>query len=290
MSSHSLLPSPPLTTVQTPLRPTRHAGSASASRDRLASRRTARGTVCAARGTVFTARGTVFTARGIVCAARGVVCIALLAVSAGGCKSSDGFTSGRPIEPDADLIKEADAPRVNFDTFFAAGELAESRGRWRDAAFSYSNALDIEPDNLPTLRRLAIAQVRCGDLPVGLASWQTYLAQSDGAPDAYGGLGYCYELCGDLAKADQTYRDGLARHPDGQLLRVNYGLMLARSGKIDQAKTNLAAVLTAGQVEYNLASVFEQQGKLGEAQQHYKLASQLDPTLAAAHQRLAAIE
>jgi tetratricopeptide (TPR) repeat protein len=65
--------------------------------------------------------------------------------------------------------------------------------------------------------------------------------------------------------------------------------MLARLGRTAEATLQLQAVLTPGEVHYNLASVLEHQGRREAAKMEYQRALELDPDLADARQRLTAL-
>lgn len=197
---------------------------------------------------------------------------------------------GTQIDPDSPLIEETVEPKIDYDTHLAAASLAETRGQWPTAVGQYEKALEEKPNDQTALRRLAVAQSKLGLSAQAIATWEKYRAVTQDSAEALGGLGYAYELAYRPADAEKTYQDGIAKYPNSQLLRVNYGLMLARLGQEEAAVTQLKTVLKPAEVEYNLASVYEQQGKLTEAQAHYRAAIALDPRFNAAQQRLAKIE
>jgi Tfp pilus assembly protein PilF len=66
--------------------------------------------------------------------------------------------------------------------------------------------------------------------------------------------------------------------------------MLAREGRIDEARSQFAAVLTPAQVHYNIASVLQQQGKKDEARAEFKEAIKVDPKFLDAQVRLADLD
>ena len=102
--------------------------------------------------------------------------------------------------------------------------------------------------------------------------------------------------CGDgriLITAVQKFKAravGIEIDPKNQPCRVNYGLMLARHGRIEEATTQLSAALSPAQVHYNLASVYEQQGKKDQAKSEYIEAIKSDPKLIDAQMRLAGLD
>jgi tetratricopeptide (TPR) repeat protein len=68
---------------------------------------------------------------------------------------------------------------------------------------------------------------------------------------------------------------------------VNYGLMLARMNRINEAITHLGAILSPAEVHYNIGSVYEQTGRTQEAKAEYEKAISMDPGLKDARIRLA---
>jgi tetratricopeptide (TPR) repeat protein len=105
----------------------------------------------------------------------------------------------------------------------------------------------------------------------------------------YSNLGFCYELSGDYNSAEEAYHKGLAADSRSQPCRVNYGLMLARQGKVNDALNQLSVVLTEAQAHYDVASIYEQQGKREQAKAEYRKALELDKNFLAAQSRLDAL-
>jgi Tfp pilus assembly protein PilF len=97
-------------------------------------------------------------------------------------------------------------------------------------------------------------------------------------------------MSGDPVRAEQAYKDGLARDPKNQPCRVNYGLMLARNHRVEEATQQLAAVLSPAEVSYNLAAIDEQQGAIAQARDGYKKALEQHPHMTAAQSKLAALD
>jgi superkiller protein 3 len=93
-----------------------------------------------------------------------------------------------------------------------------------------------------------------------------------------------------LADAEATFRTGIERDPDKTICRVNYGLMLARHDRLDDAVAQLRMALSPAEVNYNLGSVMEQMGRREQAKAYYQKALELDPRLSDAKERLAALK
>ena len=178
-------------------------------------------------------------------------------------------------------------PPLSADTHFAAGQLKEEEGSYELAIQQYQAALKIDPNHLPSLFRMGLVYSQLKRYPEAIESWKHYIAATHESAAGYSNLAYCQELSGDAQGAESSYQTGLQRDPNSQLCRVNYGLMLTRQNRIDEAKAQFAAVLTPAQVHYNIASVFQQEGKKAAARAEYLEAIKIDPTFVDARTRLA---
>jgi tetratricopeptide (TPR) repeat protein len=181
-------------------------------------------------------------------------------------------------------------PKPTARTHFAAGQLAESQGATPQAILQYNRALAADARHLPSLYRLGVLYAQAQAYPDAIHAWNRYVKLTDNDAAAWSNLAYCHELADEPGKAEDAYRQGIARDSNNKPCRINYGLMLARLGREQEAFEQLQVVLSPAQVHYNLASVNEQQGRKLEAMQHYRRASELDADLVEARQRLAKLQ
>jgi len=187
-------------------------------------------------------------------------------------------------------IKEVKSVPPTADTRFALGQLAESQGNIDNAIHQYNKALELDPKHLASLCRLGVVYAQLKDYNKSIEVWKRYIAASGNAGYAYGNLGYCYQLAGypNLAKA--TYQKGIDRDPKNAPCRMNLGIMLAKDGKVEEAVRMWDSVLTEAQIHYNLASVYQMNGRKEEAKAEYKKALESDPTLIDARARLSDLD
>lgn len=181
-------------------------------------------------------------------------------------------------------------PKYSAETRYAAGQLAESQRALPEAINQYREALKLNPEHLPTLYRMGIVYAQLRQYPEAIGVWKQYVKATRESAVAYSNLGFCYELAGQPDLAEKAYRDGLSRDSANDPCRVNYGLMLARQGRVNEAILQLQSVLPAAEVHYNLASVFESQGRTEQAKREYRKAIQLKPNFADAQARLSALD
>jgi Tfp pilus assembly protein PilF len=226
---------------------------------------------------------------------RTIICV-LLALSVLGCggnnKKDDATkdkaaASKRP--PDAFEAATED-PAITADTRFAAGQLAEAQGDVERALLQYREALKVDPKHLNTLFRMGALYTKAKRFNEAIATWEQYIKATNSAPAAYNNLALCYEQAGRLNEAEETFKRGIERDPQSATCRVNYGLMLARHDRIDDAIAQLRVSLSPAEVHYNLGSVQEQLGRKDAARAYYEKALELDPKLTEARTRLAALK
>jgi tetratricopeptide (TPR) repeat protein len=221
------------------------------------------------------------------------VLLLLAAVLVAGC-SNNPQTGGSSA--DAQKLRsekskfESENTPVNANTHFAAGQLSETEGKYQDAADQYEAALKLDPNHKESLFRLGSLYTVSKQYPQAEAIWQRYIKVTNNAAEGYADLGYCQELQRKFPEAEASYKIAVAKDPNSETCRVNYGLMLARQGRMSEATAQLSAVLTPAETHYDLASVLESQGKTAEAKAEYLKALQSDPRMEDAKARLAALD
>jgi Tfp pilus assembly protein PilF len=211
---------------------------------------------------------------------------------AAGCAKNDppgAMSTADQLRLRAEKDKFDTSTPLTADTHFAAAQFAESNGDPVAAVEQYQAALKLKPDHQGVLLRLGMLYTAQQQYPQAIEIFQRLVKVSDGSAGAYSDLGFCQELAGDSNQAESAYKAGIAKEPKNQSCRVNYGLMLARQGKMAEAMTQLQVVLTPAQVHYNIASVLEGQGRTEQAKAEYSASLQLDPNLVDARTRLAAM-
>lgn len=197
-------------------------------------------------------------------------------------KQSPGITA----MADNPEFETAKSPSITADTQFAAGQLAESQGSFDVAQQRYEQALQIDPKHQSTLYRSAIVHTQLKQYPAAIGRWNRYVEASNGNATGYNNLALTYELAAKPLEAETTYKHGVAKNPQDETLHVNYGLMLARAGRISEAEAQLKKVLQPAEVAYNIGSVYEELGKKDQAKQKYQEALSLNPKMTDAQTRL----
>lgn len=207
-----------------------------------------------------------------------------------GCNSSNQRRTASREPSVQEKFELVDEPDITADTRFAAGQLAESRSDWNRAIYQYEAALKLNPKHRPSLSRLAAAYAITRQPVKSVPAAKRFVEVTGGSPESYNDLAQCYEYANRPGDAETAYKLGIDKDPQNRLCRTNYGLLLARIGRTDEARSQMSEVLPVAEVHYNIASVLEIQGKKDEARAEYRLAIAADPNLSDAKKRLAKIE
>ncbi|MGA2232080.1 MAG: tetratricopeptide repeat protein [Tepidisphaeraceae bacterium] len=202
-------------------------------------------------------------------------------------KSNESSSIASSNTSSDDAIKERP---FTAETRFAAGQLAESQNNPNQAVIQYNEALKLKPDYLAALYRLGVVYAELKEYPQATEIWGRYIGATGEAATAFGDLGFCEELAGDAPKAEAAYKKGIEKDPKNVTCRVNYGLMLARAGKIDAATEQWRFVLSEAEIHYNLGGLYAQQGHKDQARAEFSKALELDPKLTDAQSRLTTLD
>ena len=223
---------------------------------------------------------------------------AAVACSAAGCAQHDNSPNAHQNPSAAAAIGADDGrefekrrnPAIRSDTRYAAGELAETRGAYAQAAEQYRQSLKQDPNHLPSLYRLGVVLAQLRNYPDAIATWKRYLQATHDSAAGYSNLGFCYELANRPDEAEAAYLKGIRKDPRHVACHVNYGLMLIRRGRDDAGRQQLQAVLKPAEVHYNVASAYESLGRKEQAKLEYRKALELDPGLTDAQVRLSEMQ
>jgi tetratricopeptide (TPR) repeat protein len=186
-------------------------------------------------------------------------------------------------------FEKAKSPPIAAETHFAAGQLAESQGNFELAIQRYEQALKQDARHPRALYRSAICYTQLKLYPAAIGRWNRYVQATQEAA-GYNNLALTYELTGKPREAELTYKKGIAAHPKDAACNINYGLLLARTGRATDAEAQLCKVLKPAQAAYNLGAVYQEQGNKAQAKEKYEQALQLDPEMTDAQSRLASLE
>ena len=208
-----------------------------------------------------------------------------------GCQAKPD-SSGRLVEPDTtlDLDAKTAQKQINVQTYLAAAQLAESQGRLPDAIEQYKHAIRRDTNNEAAIFQIARLYTLTRQYPLAIAAWERYVEVTGKNPAAWNNLARTHEIAGNWKEAEACYVSALNADALHEQTRVNYGIFLARRGRIDEASEQMSRALPPQQVQYNLGSVYELAGDFDNARTANRNALDMDRTFQPARQRLKAIE
>ena len=202
-----------------------------------------------------------------------------------GCKSGGNDQAGTGIPPDA-KVEPAAAVNPSAAAHLAAAELALTQNNLPESIKQYNVVLAMDPDNKKALFNLGTLYVYQRQFDQAIAAWDRYVRVTEDSAVAWSNLGRAHELAGHWKEAEVNYLRAIERDPKNKSARMNYGILLAKRDRIDEAKTQLATVLVPAEVQYNLGSVYELKKNYVKAKECFVKALSFDPELSAARQRL----
>jgi tetratricopeptide (TPR) repeat protein len=198
-----------------------------------------------------------------------------------------GCSSGGD-DPDTAQLPE---PAVTADGHYAAGmfheqavigkpgqDTSNQARKARDNAIDqYEKALELDPLHSKSLFRLAAIYTEQEDVDRAETYWTTYAEATDDAPEAWRNLAISMDLLGQSQKAEAAYRRCLAINANDADARVNLGMLLARAGRLPEARNELARILPPAEVHYHIARALQRAERHAEATKELRAAAAIDP-------------
>jgi tetratricopeptide (TPR) repeat protein len=218
----------------------------------------------------------------------GSAVLAALAMSFGGCKSSNRHEqAGIPADAKVEEVRSV-APDAKVH--IAAGDFAVNQGNRVEAIRQYEKALQLDPTGKIALYKMATLYTYDGQFDLAVATWQKYVDATNQSAGAYVNLGRANELAGKWKAAEVAYLRAINRESMNRAARVNYGILLAKRDRLDEAETQLGKVLRPEEVQYNLGSVHELRRDFAAASAAYTRAVEIDGNFTPARQRLSMLK
>lgn len=150
------------------------------------------------------------------------------------------------------------------------------------------------PDTVAHMQQ-GIKFLRAKQLDQARSQFETVIKMEPSIPDAYNNIGLSYAYENKVDKAIQYYRKALDIEPLYVPALNNLGLVLYSTGKAEEALYywRLCLKISGGQepeLHYYAANAMRDVGQKKEARENYLIAIKLDPSHAAAHSGLAALD
>jgi Tfp pilus assembly protein PilF len=178
---------------------------------------------------------------------------------------------------------------VNVKT--AMAQSFERQGNVDLAIARYLEVLEKDPENANANHRLAVLHDKKGDSETALKFYQTALDKDPENAQVLCDLGYSHHLNRRGKEAEDCLRKAIALEPNHHRAHNNLGLVLAHTGREDEALTEfLRAGLSEPEARSNLAFAMLMQKRQVDASHQYRIALQANPNLKSARDGLAAID
>lgn len=189
---------------------------------------------------------------------------------------------------DADVLnaREAETPRILPETHFRAGQLFEAQGQYDQAIRQFRKAIATSHDFVAAHHQLGLALSRVGRHHEAVKSLvrATELRPDNAA--LRNSLGFEYMLLARWDVAETELRAAVAIEPNLTRANVNLGIVLARTGRFDEALDTFQQVLPDSDAYYNLGLILRGQGKHDQAAEAFTHVLELDPQFTAASAQL----
>ena len=177
------------------------------------------------------------------------------------------------------------------DLQIAVARSFESQGRMDDAKRLYLQVIESLPEHTEANHRLALLLDRKGECAAAEPYYRRIIELKPEDAEWRCDLGYSYYLQQRWPEAETEFREAIARSPGLRRAHNNLGLLLARTGRGQDAIAEFAqAGCSRAQAEANLAFAFTLAGRWQDAQAAYRRALYGDPDLTAARDGLRNID
>ncbi|MCG6916201.1 MAG: tetratricopeptide repeat protein [Deltaproteobacteria bacterium] len=170
------------------------------------------------------------------------------------------------------------------------GVVLAEQGKFQEAIFHYSQALEVKPDHYKAHNNLGNALARLGRYEEAMNHYKESLRLRPDYAEAHSNLGNVLASQGKFQEAIYHYSEALRSEPDYVEAHINLANVLASQGKFDEAMNHYEEALRLkpdyAEAHYNLGNVLAVQGRFQEAIRHYKEVLRLKPYHAEAHNNL----
>jgi Tfp pilus assembly protein PilF len=219
-----------------------------------------------------------------------------LLASLTGCQTFNGMVASwnRPSHaPSAVVQDEPAGPLTNkqkADVQIAIARSLENQGDTTHAIKNYLEVVKKDPNRADAYHRLAVLHDAKGDSESARQFYQIALKKDPKNPELCCDFGYSCYLQKNWKEAEPQLRRALALNADCARAHTNLGLLLARTGREDEALVEFGkAGCDEAAARTNLGFALTLAERWPEAKQQFELALKVDPQSKMAKDGLAAI-
>ncbi|MCI0456330.1 MAG: tetratricopeptide repeat protein [Gemmataceae bacterium] len=156
-----------------------------------------------------------------------------------------------------------------------------------EARKSYQKALELDPKYAHGYRGLASLYLQLNNHEQAVATYRKGLDKLPKEASLWGDLGICHCRRKDWKPALECLQKAHALEPENREIGTQYGLALARAGRLNESVTVLAKVVGRAQAHYNVACMARHLNQPAAAKDHLRQTLQASPNHTDAQQLLA---
>lgn len=222
---------------------------------------------------------------------KGVWAVAAVLITAAGCQQVATPSLFPGLSSGADELSNKLKPKQAADVQVALARTLEKQGQTEQALAIYEEAVQKDPGRGDAWRRMAILRDGQGRFAESATLYQKALKAQPGSAEIYCDMGYSLYLQQRWPEAEMNLRQALALQPDHARAHNNLGLILARTGRAEEALGEFyEAGCSDAAAHTNLAYALTLEHHWPQARQHYQWALQTDPSSAPAKKGLRELE
>lgn len=168
---------------------------------------------------------------------------------------------------------------------------AEQEHLYDQARREYQQAVDVDPNYLPTYHALGRLYTATGDHDRAVATYRKGLDKRPKDAPLWFDLGMCYARSREWDRAIAALRQAADLDAENKQYQKTLGYCLARAGRLDDALNVFRQSGGEARAHYELARMLHYpMNRDAEARQHLQAALRSDPTLVPAQQMLAQLD
>lgn len=210
-----------------------------------------------------------------------IVLIALLSAGFCGCGMYDKLVKKNPT-PQSQLAKQDWTkplkPEEKIDVQMAVARSLRDQGETDQAIKVYQEIIKKDPKRVDAYHQLALIYDKKGDPQSSEKYYRQALKRDPKNIVLLADFGYSCYLQERWKESEQFLRQALALDPEFRRAHNNYGLLLARTGREEQALKEFARTgVSQSEARSNLGYALMQQKHWDEAREQFQLALSVDP-------------
>jgi len=201
-------------------------------------------------------------------------------------KISKALKPKTPVKSEPDEISLATKANPTAELYTAVARLYQQSGKYPQAEEQFKKALEHTPNHLGALLDYARLKETLSETAEASKLYQQAAkAHPDQAP-VFNNMGAFYSRQANYREAIAALNRAIELQPRQAKYRNNMAVVLVDMGRTKDAFTHLRAVASDPVAYYNLGYLLAKRMQTQAAAQHFKIALQLDPSMAPARQML----